>query len=137
MAERTDAYAYFWVEGFVSACEEVTAQMGIAPSKTRTVGDLWPSGRPVEKNWWELPSPLKRGDSLLQDHIEALLDVLESRTTSVVALASAASVGINCTGYYFGANPGLHLSARLIERLAALRLSVDFDLYNYAEKDAP
>lgn len=34
---------------------------------------------------------------------------------------------------YYGSNPGLHLSAELIKRLATLDLSVDFDLYNYAE----
>jgi hypothetical protein len=81
-------------------------------------------------------SPLARGESLLQDHIEALLPLLEARASVVKLFAQRNAAGINCVGYYYGSNPGLHLSAPLITRLAALGLPVDFDLYNYAGEDA-
>lgn len=59
------------------------------------------------------------------------------RTVVVHSLVLRYSAGINCVGYFYGANPGLHLSADLLGRIAALRLAVDFDLYNYGEEDAP
>lgn len=137
MAERRDIYAYFWVDGFDCPCEEITSQMKIAPSRVRSVGEHWPSGRPVQRNSWEVLSPLARGENLIQEYLTALLDLLDQRAAVVRSLVSQYSAGINCVGYYYGANPGLHLSSELIARIAALRLSVDFDLYNYAEDNAP
>ncbi len=137
MAERRDVYAYFWVEGFDCACEDISAQLNIAPSTVRRIGDLWPSGQVVRTNCWQFLSPLARGESFIQEYLEALLPALEARATVVRSLASRYSAGINCVGYFYGSNPGLHLSATLIERIAALRLAVDFDIYNYNEEDAP
>jgi hypothetical protein len=136
MAERRDVYAYFWVDGFDCRSEEITTQMQTAPSNVKKVGELLPSGRAVQANRWELLSPLARGENLLQEYLEALVAVLERRAHVVQSLASRYSAGINCVGYFYGSNPGLHLSASLIERIAALKLAVDFDLYNYGEEDA-
>lgn len=137
MAERHDVYAYFWVEGFDCSCEDITAQMQVAPSAVRGVGDLLPSGRIVQMNRWEILSPLARGENLIQEYLEALLELLETRTAVVHSFVSRYAAGINCVGYFYGSNPGLHLSAELIARIADLRLAVDFDLYNYREEDAP
>jgi hypothetical protein len=136
MAERSDVYAYFWVEGFDCGCEDITTQMKIAPSRVQQVGDVLPSGRAAQANRWELLSPLARGENLLQQYLEALVGVLEPRAHVIQTLASRYSAGINCVGYYYGSNPGLHFSASLIERIAALKVAVDFDLYNYGEEDA-
>jgi hypothetical protein len=137
MQEHSDVYAYFWAEGFPGTSAQVTALMGIEPSETRAAGDLSGSGRVVQSNQWVLRSPLVRGDHPIQDYLEALLPLLESRSSAVRRLAEGCSIGINCVGYYYGANPGLHLSAQLIGRLAALGVAVDFDLYNHAGEDAP
>jgi hypothetical protein len=107
----------------------------IAPSEVKRIGEK--STRPIQRDWWTLISPLPRGESFLQDHIEALLKVLEPKALELSSLGEKCSFGINCVGYYYGANPGLGLSAALIRRLAALGLGIDFDLYNYAETDAP
>ena len=136
MPERSDVYAYFWIEGFDSAAE-VTAEMAMAPSRVQSIGDPLPSGRLVQRSTWELSSPIARGDTLIQDHLAALVEVLEKRPEAVRALVSRYSAGINCVGYYYGSNPGLHLSRELIERLSALELSVDFDLYNHGADPAP
>ena len=133
MAERRDVYAYFWVEGFDCACEDISEQLNLAPSTVRKIGDLRPSGQVVRTNCWQFLSPLARGESPIQEYVEVLLAVLERQSAVVRSLASRYSAGINCVGYFYGGNPGLHLSASLIERIAALRLPVDFDLYNYNE----
>ena len=135
MAERSDVYAYFWVEGPVPAAE-ITSKMGIEPTEISVAGEKSRSGRISQRNSWELRSPLGRGDHLLQECLEALVPLLEARASTVKQLVESCSIGINCVGYYYGSNPGLHLSAELIARLAALGLPVDFDLYNYAGEDA-
>jgi hypothetical protein len=136
MAERSDVYTYFWVEGFPDQCETITAQMRLTPSEVRRAGEALPFGKIAETNLWKFHSPLPRGEHLIQESLEALLSVLEERSEVVGPFASRHSAGINCVGYFYGSNPGLSLSANLVERLAALRLAVDFDLYNYAEEDA-
>ena len=136
MPERSDVHVYFWAEGFACSNSEVTALMAIEPSETRAAGDKAGSGRVVRKNRWVRQSPLSRGEHPIQDYLEALLPLLELRSTTLKRLAEVCSVGINCVGYYYGSNPGLHLSASLIARLAVLGVAVDFDLYNHAGEDA-
>lgn len=87
-------------------------------------------------NWWELLSPLPRGGGLLQAYLESLVCLLEPVAAAVRELASEYSAGINCVGYYYGSNPGLHLSSDLLVRIAALHVPVDFELYNYSSSDA-
>lgn len=124
MSERSDVYAYFWAQGFDCTCAEVTSQLAIEPSEARVAGDKLSSGRVVKKNRWEVRSPLPRGEHLIQEYLEALLPLLEAQLPAVKRLAESCFVGINCVGYYYGSNPGLHLSAPLIARLATLGLSV-------------
>lgn len=136
MAERRDVYTYFWVDGFPQSCEELTSQIGLEPTEVRQTGEVLPSGKVARRNSWKLVSPLARGEHLIQESLEALLPILESRVDLVRSLAASYSAGINCVGYYYGGNPGLHLSVELLQRLANLRLSVDFDLYNHTEEHA-
>jgi hypothetical protein len=136
MSERSDVYAYFWVQGYADQHSEISERLRLTPTSTRTIGEIGPYGQAATSNSWQLLSPLPRGESSLQDYLEALLDLMEPRALVVRELVSQHSVGINCVGYYYGANPGLHLSAHLVARLAALNVPIDFDLYNYGEDDA-
>ena len=136
MPERSDVYAYFWVQGYVGAPDDISARLGLTPTAMQCIGEIGRHGPPAKFNRWELLSPLARGEGLLQDYVESLLGLLEPSATVVRELASEYSAGINCVGYYYGSNPGLHLSATLLARLAALQVPVDFDLYNYSESDA-
>ena len=131
MTERSDVYAYFWVRGYAGSHDDISARLRLTPTSTRSIGDIGRYGPPAKANWWELLSPLPRGDGLLQDYLESLLSLLEPNAPSVRELASEYSAGINCVGYYYGSNPGLHLSAVLLARVAALQVPIDFDLYNY------
>jgi len=136
MTERRDVYAYFWVEDFDCPPESITTEMGAEPSLAQGIGEALPHGEIAKASRWERLSPLPRGENLLEEYLECLVAFLEGRTPVVQSLSSRYSAGINCVGYFYGSNPGPHLSASLIERIAALKLAVDFDLYNYGEEDA-
>lgn len=135
MAERSDVYAYFWVQGFTCPADEVTELLGFTPSSLEAVRTAKSKVLPSLPNMWLRQSPVPRGDSLLQEHLEGLLQILEPHREAVLSFATKGQAGINCVGYYYGANPGLHLSAALLARLSALALPVDFDLYNYSESE--
>jgi hypothetical protein len=136
MPEHRDVYAYFWVQGYTGPAEDISSQLGLSPTSVTRLGEISPYGRPARFSAWELASPLPRGQGLLQDYLESLLTLLEPHAAAVRDVSSQFSAGINCVGYYYGSNPGLHLSAGLLTRLANLQLDVDFDLYNHAETDA-
>ncbi len=66
----------------------------------------------------------------MDTHIEAVLDIIEPKRTQILELqAQGCTIGMNCVGYYHSPNPGFGLSAKLLSRLAAFSLDVDFDLY--------
>lgn len=137
MPERTDAYAYFWIQGYTCSPDEVSERLRLNPTSMRRIGDIQQYGPPAKLNRWEMLSPLPRGNSLHQEHLEALFTLLEPSAGAILEFSTHCQAGINCVGYYYGTNPGLHLSAALLARLNALGLAVDFDLYNYREEDAP
>lgn len=132
MKVRSDVYAYFWVQKYDCSSEEISSMMQISPTEVRERGDVSQNGKVRNHSLWQLDSPLARGDNFLQDYLSQLLDILEIRESAIKTLVQKYEAGINCVGYYYGSNPGLHLSAELIKRVAQLDLSVDFDLYNYA-----
>ncbi len=135
MTERSDVFAYFWVKASNCSVAAITAQLQTEPTEVTVIGASRSDDFP-KINLWRLLSPMPRGDGFLQDHIDALLVRLEMRADAVVDLGANCEMGISCVGYYYGTNPGFHLSATLIQRLAALRLAVDFDLYNFAGEEA-
>lgn len=140
MSQRSETYAYLWIEGFLCDPSEITALMQLEPFETRKAGDLiqdrfertgqkhfWP------KNSWKFRSSLPLDGTFQQSHIQNILDIIELRSEVLRDLQMTCDIGINCVGYYWNANPGLHLSTDLIRRCASLNLSIDFDLYNFPE----
>jgi Domain of unknown function (DUF4279) len=131
-----EAYAYFWIEGFDCDISEITRVVGLEPT------EAWNRGQAVaaqggqgakERVWkfssWALYSPLPREVLVIDDHITALVDIVEPRRQPLNTLRSQGiKMGINCVGRILG-NPGFHLAAPLIARCAGLGLSLDFDLY--------
>jgi hypothetical protein len=73
MPERSDVYAYFWVQGFACSPEDVTASLGFAPSSLEAVRTADHERPPSQPNMWLRQSPVPRGESLVQDHLEGLL----------------------------------------------------------------
>lgn len=133
MSESSKTYAYFFVSEFDCSVQEITKLMGVSPTKSCNKGAPGAHVDTLPRSIWELHSTLARGEMPLQDHVENVLMVLEKRPEIVAKLGQQYTAGINCVGYYYSANPGLHLSAELIKRVAALDLSLDFDLYNLVD----
>jgi hypothetical protein len=131
-----DTYAYFWVGEFEGSPEAVTAVLGLEPTETWKKGDPWLENRPRQSSRWRLMSPLPRTEMFMDKHLEALLSILEPKTAAIRVLQTEHEIGINCVGYFYGENPGFHLSRGLIARLHALSLDIDFDLYCCGEKDS-
>ena len=96
MEERRDIYAYFWIEGFDCAPEEISKRLGIAPSKVHLKGEPLAGNRVRETNSWEVLSPLPRGEGVLDSYVEALLGLLEPCAGAIRSIAKECEVGINC-----------------------------------------
>lgn len=131
MTERRDTYAYFWVQGFDCAPQEISRRLGLSPTEVQLKGEVITGNRARQVSSWNFYSPLPRGDEVLDAHVVALLNALEPCTDAIRAASQQYETGINCVGYYYSANPGFHFSRDTIQRLGALGLPVDFDLYSY------
>ena len=119
---------YFGVFRFGPDPRAVTALLGVEPTKAWAAGDLGPGGEPWRYGRWELASPAGEAASV-EDQLAALLPLLEARADAVAEAARRYAVGIQCAAYFREVNPGFHLDAGLLARVAALGLSLDFDMY--------
>ncbi len=130
MTEKYETYAYFWISGAFSA-SDITADIGISPTETHEQGEpmRYRPGKTREESVWEVHSPLPRDEIFMVAHISALLELLEPKKKVIKTLQSKYETGINCVGYYTDAHPGFHMEAKIIQKLAELNVSVDFDLY--------
>ena len=123
-------YAYFYILDFEGDPLEISRKLELAPTKTWLKGDEWLPNKPRENNHWEIHSPIDRSEMFLDTHIEAVLNIIEPQRSQILSLRKqGCEIGINCVGYYYSENPGFHLSAELLSRLATFSMDVDFDLY--------
>ena len=124
-----ETYASLWFSDFTCSPSQITERLGLAPTECWEKGEPWLPGALRQSNAWHLYSPLPRSERFLEQHLEALLEMIEPCQAKLLALAQDYDCGINCVGYFEGEHPGFHLSAKLIGRLNKLSLDVDFDLY--------
>ena len=127
---RYETYAYFYVCGFEGNASVITRKIEVEPTRIWHKGDTCLPNKTRTYSNWEIHSPLERSEIFMDAHLEAVLDIIEPKVTQILELqAQGCDIGINCVGYYTDANPGFHLSAKLLSRLAAFSFDVDFDLY--------
>lgn len=108
--------------------ELVSAAIGISCDRCWRIGDLRPKTIIKEKqNGWILDSGLPR-TATLDEHINALLSILEPRADSVRQLSVASTVELSCV-VYSDHNPGLSFDASVIAKIARLGAGLDIDLY--------
>lgn len=124
-----DTYAYFYVREFDGPAETISNLLEIVPTSTWLKNELSPRGRPRKFSNWEIHSPLPRSEVFQDRHLVALVEILESKREGVIQAISKFKCGLQCVGYYTNENPGFHMDAELIFRIAAFGLPVDFDLY--------
>jgi hypothetical protein len=120
---------------YFSACGDwpdpsaLTSVIGREPDEFLAKGSI--VGRATvarKRSIWRITSGLADTDSI-ERHLEALLETLERYDTGVRRAAAEHDAGINCAAYWRTSQPGFHLSELIVARVAALGLSLDFDMY--------
>jgi hypothetical protein len=123
------AYAYFRVVAEELPLEDITAMVGRTPTRS------WRKGEPGERNpsrpdsGWCLHGPLPISNLRIDEHVEALLPILEERSSAIRQLGQRFDTYLVCVGNYSKSSPGFFLSSAIVERIGALGLSLDCDLY--------
>ena len=133
-----ESRTYLGVFGFGSDPSVVTDLLGLEPTQAYAKGEMHalPNGRrlPQRERAWRLEGPLPR-TAHVDEQIEALLGVIEPYAEAIREAASRYEVEICCAIYYADFTAGIHLTERTVQRIGALRLSVDFDLYFLVEHE--
>ncbi len=126
-----ESHVCLWVSDFGDDPGVVTEALGIAPTSAWAEGDPLPGGPAIRRtsSVWMLQSPLPL-QAHVDDHIEALIPLLEPLKERIRDCAGRFSTGIGCAIYYYqDFTPGIHFSQEAVQRIAALGLDIDLDLY--------
>lgn len=124
---------YFAAFGGWLTPDPVTAIVGRQPTNFQVKGERVGKSAILRKqSIWQIDSGLPQ-QADLEEHLESLLAILEEHETGVRKLTSTVHAAIQCAAYWHTSQPGLHLSSELISRVAALGVSLDFDMYCMAE----
>lgn len=108
--------------------DQITATFGLSCDSCWRIGDERAHTTIKEKtNGWVLGSGLSKTASL-EEHIDALLAVLDARADSVRSIAATSEVVLSCV-VYADTPPALYFDQRVIQRLARLGANLDVDLY--------
>lgn len=129
LSSPESAYAYFRVAAEELPLEEISTSLGMHPSESWRKGDPGQYNPSRPDSGWCLYSPLPRSNLRIDEHVEALLPILESQAPRVRALSERFTTYLVCVGYYGESNPGFFLPKGVIERISNLGLSLDCDLY--------
>lgn len=132
MKPEYNTYAYFWVSDFDCEPNDISELLWLKPTEIQRKGDLISekSGRKRRQSSWKYHSSLPRTEPSQDAHLKNILDVIQERKEVITTLKTMYSVGINCVGFYYNANPGFHMSSELLKACASLEVDIDFDLYN-------
>jgi len=123
------AYTYFRVKGDQLPLDDITSCMGIVPTESWQRGDPGKFNPSRPDAGWCLYGPLPRSELSLDRHIDALLALLDDRSSVILDLGQQFEVWVQCVGYYSSSSPGFHLSRHTVQRIAKLGLPIDVDLY--------
>ena len=123
------SFVFFAVFEFDKDLDRVSSVVGVQPTRS------WLKGEPFSEQGgrhthdrWELGSTSPDAASPEEKLLE-LVGTLEELAPGVRAAAEQFEAGIGCAVYTSQANPGIHISATLLARIAALGLTLDFDVY--------
>jgi hypothetical protein len=132
-----DAHVFFAVSQFGQDTSVVTKLAGFEPTESWVVGQPT-RNRPYvthRHSRWTFKSPLPL-TAPVEEHLDALVSVLETHVTGIRALLSRFPAEICCAVYFRTFTPGIHLPRQLLARVTTLGLDIDFDFYFLGE-DAP
>jgi hypothetical protein len=127
---------YFAAFGDWSTPDPVSAVIGREPTSFKVKGErINQSSLLRKRSIWAIDSGLPE-HAEVGEHLAALLTQLEAHVAGVRSLASSSDVGIQCAAYWHTSQPGFHLSRELLSRVAALGVSLDFDMYCIGDEEA-
>jgi Domain of unknown function (DUF4279) len=115
----------------------VTSRIGLSPTSAWRRGDPMPDTTATRNHSrWSFQSPLPL-DTHVEKHLAALLPLLEAHAASIRECAAEFSVEICCAIYYEDFTPGIHLWPEVLQRIAALGIPLDLDLYFLGDDSEP
>ncbi|HEY1902918.1 MAG TPA: DUF4279 domain-containing protein [Terracidiphilus sp.] len=128
MTRNNELYAYFTIVGEFNP-QEISARLGIEPTKSWAKGDLHPlSGSERKFSRWSLYSRLERVRPF-EEHIRDVIGQLRSNASGFRSISQEFGGAMEVVGYFHAQYPGLSLEKEDIDALAEFGLSVDFDYY--------
>jgi len=119
--------------------EKITSMLKLNPTKGWTKGDLIPNRQNAyrKQSRWELIAPVSPEDDVSK-HIDFLLDAIEPKKAAFKKLINQYDGELTIVSHL---TKDCCLSARLhnhaIKRIAALGLSIDFDLHFHLQENSP
>ena len=124
--------AAFIVSGESFDPNEITATLGLEPTKTGRKGDLrsLPERKipPRRDSIWILNSPLA-DEKPLQDHLEWLLDQLEPKSATIEAVAAKYKAILMCGYSSESGQGGCTFAGKLLARLGQFAVPLILNLY--------
>jgi uncharacterized protein DUF4279/anti-sigma-K factor RsiG len=117
--------------------DEITARVGVTPTRSRVAGELIrPGGPTVPKHMW-LWEPSTDVPRELNAQLDAIWSAIAGRAPLFRELASNGVVEIAVVLEHYGRHLllGWALDRRHIERAAELGANIDIDEYDYTEPD--
>lgn len=120
--------------------EEVSAALGLSPSKSWRPGDPPDAhgipGKERKESFWRIESRIARDARVgLEDHVKDVLAQLEPCFAAAASLSRQHRGLMELVGYFHEYYPGLGFDASTIQRLAALGVQVDCDFYYLAPEE--
>jgi len=109
---------------------QLTALTSLKPTKTQNVGDQ--RGRNGQWRYHAIEFEPTPGPDTFECKLDKLLTFLEQDAGGIRSLADKAGGYIRVISVFHNGNTmlgGPHLGKRIVQRMAALNLAIDFDLY--------
>lgn len=130
MEKAPEHHVYFAVFDFGDDPAIITRAMGLEPTWAWIKGDVIANSRRGRQTHsrWVLQSTRPLAEPI-EAHVENLLPRLESRREAVVDVRTRFKARLVVAAYWYAANQGFRLTADVLQRIAALGLEVDFDVY--------
>jgi hypothetical protein len=127
---KDEAHVYLAVFEFGTDSSVVTSLLGFLPTAVWSAGDPLPNHPTARRTHsrWSLHSPLPLHAHPVE-HFEALLPVLEPHASRIRECAVRFPTQLSCAVYYRDFSPSIRLSSSILQRIAALTIPLDFDLY--------
>lgn len=110
---------------------EIQTTLGITASDLREKGSRLsdrPGSKPLAHSAWILESGIGE-DRPIDQHAEALADLMEKKQAELAKLAQSCSIEIWCYISFEDSQCGFALKHHLLDRLAALSCDLVFDIY--------